>query len=99
MWTKQQILSNLQKSDKWVMRAVTAIYGLQTLEEQTHETTINKNGIGFNATDAEILSSFAIQIKKRGFLSKKQMAIARLKIQKYSKQLLRLANTASVVLY
>jgi hypothetical protein len=96
----QMIKENLATSDKWVKRAVLVIFEAQTAAEQATETTREENGVGFNGTDAKILSSFAKQIiefeagKSRfnSALSPKQMDLARRKITKYSGQLLKVAQ-------
>jgi len=96
----QMIKDNLAVSDKWVKRAVLVIYAAQTAAEQATETTREENGVGFNGTDAEILSSFAKQIIEfeagksqfRDALSPKQMGLARAKIAKYAGQLLKVAR-------
>ena len=94
------IKANLAKSDKWVARAILVIYANQTASEQNTETTREDNGIGFNGTDAQILSSFAKQIiefeagRTRFMtpLSRNQMVLARRKIMKYAGQLLKAAR-------
>lgn len=100
-WTKEEIRENLQTNDTWVLRGVLAIFDKQTADEQVSEDTKHHNNIGFNGVDARIMSSFAKQIQnfKPGGkfhtpLSKKQMAIARKKILKYSGQLAKIANGA-----
>jgi hypothetical protein len=94
------IKANLAKSDKWVTRAVLVIYQAQTVSEQRSETTREENGVGFNGTDAKILSSFAKQIIDfeagkslfNSALSPRQMGLARTKIIKYAGQLLKVAK-------
>ena len=94
------IKANLAKSNKWVVRAILVIYANQTATEQATETTSEHNGVGFNGTDAKILSSFAQQIiefeagRTRFMtpLSRNQMVLARRKIAKYSGQLLAAAR-------
>jgi hypothetical protein len=96
----QMIKDNLATSDKWVVRAILVIYSNQTANEQCTETTREENGIGFNGTDAQILSSFAKQIiefeagRTRFMtpLSRNQMGLARAKITKYAGQLLKAAK-------
>ena len=95
----------LETNDRILCGAVLALYKCQTADEQQTQATRHENGIGFNGTDANILSSFAEQIRQRkeqeragtlptgyGLLSPKQIAIARKKMPKYAKQLLRLAG-------
>ena len=94
------IKANLTKSDKWVRRAILVIFEAQTASEQCSETTKENNGVGFNGTDAQILSSFAKQIiefeagRSRFLtpLSRKQMVLVRRKISKYAGQLLKAAQ-------
>jgi len=68
-------------------RAMMKIYANQTADEQDAEATRHHNNIGFNGTDAEILSSFAKQFNRKGWLSEKQNAILMKKIGKYAGQL------------
>ena len=91
-WTKEAIKARLEKDDKWLVRGLLAIYGRQTAEEQVYGQTVEDNGIGFNGVDAEILTSIALQYKERGFLTSKQMEIARKKMLKYAGQLAKIAN-------
>lgn len=95
IWTKEEISAKLQTSDAWVVRAVIAIYERQTEDEQVSMTTNHHNSVGFNGVDAEIMSSFAQQAKRRGSLSPKQLVIARRKIMKYAGQLAAIANEAN----
>ena len=93
------IREKLEASDKWLFRAVVAIYERQTAEEQAAEETRENNGIGFSGCDAQILSSYATQILAwnrgestyRTPLSKLQTALARKKMKKYAGQLSRIA--------
>ena len=92
LWTDASIKLLLECNPKAVIRGICAIYKHQTLTEQEAGDTIEHNGVGFNAVDAEILSSFVSFYKKRGFLSPKQMVIAKKKVMKYAKQLRKIAN-------
>ncbi len=84
---KGWIQNLLDTNDLAVCRALVVIFERQTSFEQSAETTSEKNDIGFSGVDAEICSSFAKQFMSRGFLSPKQMVIARKKMKKYWKQL------------
>ena len=89
VWTNEDIKELIRTNDKAVIRALLVIYSYQTAHEKACGETIADNGIGFNGVDAEILSSFAEQFNRRGFLSPKQMRIARKKLPKYSGQILK----------
>ena len=85
------IVEQMEKSVKWLYKAIVAIYNGQTQDEKVTQATSHDNGIGFNGCDAFILSSFAEQINVRGFLTPKQIEIARKKMKKYAGQLARIA--------
>lgn len=93
-WTKEIIREKLNTSDQWVIRGTLAIYAKQTAEEQNSDATLENNGVGFNGVDAELMSSYAIQYNRKGFLTPNQIAWARKKILKYSGQLAKIANGA-----
>lgn len=92
IWTKEEIKVLLEKNDEMVKRSVLKLYEKQTESEKVAGQTHEFNGVGFNGTDSAILSSFAEFANKSGFLTKKQIAIARKKMLKYSGQLARIAN-------
>ena len=87
-WNKERIVDLLKSNDKAVERAILRIYNFQTDEEKYVGATKTVNGKGFNKMDVELLSSFAVQLRRGHNLSDKQMFIARIKIQKYAGQLL-----------
>ncbi|QDJ96237.1 hypothetical protein Xoosp13_50 [Xanthomonas phage Xoo-sp13] len=91
-WTKEEIHAKLKTDDKWLIRGLLAIYARQTDEEQNADVTKESNGIGFNAFDATILSDMAKQYKRTAFLSKRQIAIVRKCMLKYSGQLYRISR-------
>jgi hypothetical protein len=103
--TVEDMRQALETNDRILCGAVLALYKCQTADEQQSQATRHENGMGFNGTDANILSSFAEQIRQRkeqeragtlptgyGLLSPKQIELARKKMPKYAKQLLRLAG-------
>lgn len=57
--TQEFIAQQMEKSDAWLYRSITAIYKWQTEDEKAIQATSHSNGVGFNAIDAHILSSFA----------------------------------------
>jgi len=90
------IQENMRDSYHWLTRGILAIYDRQTADEQTTEQTRYHNGVGFGATDAEILSSFAKQLQKGRTLSQKQVTIATRLMMKYAMQLARIAREQRV---
>lgn len=91
-WTKEEIKEKIATDNTWLYRGITAIYRLQTKSEQITGLTHESNGVGFNGTDANFMSSLAEQLIKRGTLSEKQTAAARKVMAKYAGQLARIAN-------
>lgn len=89
---KDTIQQAIDSNDRAVLKALVMIFDQQTAAEQSTEQTHELNGVGFSAFDAEILTSFAKQYKRKGFLSPKQMEIARKKIRGYWKQLAKLSG-------
>lgn len=89
VWDKAHIQTLLQNSDKAVVRALEVLYAKQTATEQATDQTQEHNGVGFSGRDAELLSSFAKFYKRAGFLTEKQMGIARQRLMKYWRQLLK----------
>ena len=104
---REMIKANLAASDKWVCKAILAIYARQTADEQASDTTDHHNGVGFSAADAEILSSFAKQIQRHEAghgryltpLSPRQLELGRRRISKYAGQLLQAAHARAQAEY
>ena len=92
VWTEDEIKSLIQTNDKVLYGALKHLYACQTQDEKNTASTHVHNGAGFNATDAEFLTSICQQLEKKGSLSPKQKEVARKKLVKYNKQLTRLAN-------
>lgn len=84
---KKWVQDLLDRNDLAVCRALVVIFNRQTKSEQSADTVEVYNKVGFTGFDAQILSSFAKQYMSRGFLSDKQMGIARRKMKRYWKQL------------
>lgn len=92
IWTEDEIRSLVQTNDKVLYGALKHLYACQTQDEKNTQSTKEHNGKGFNATDAEFLTSICQGLEKYGKLTDKQKAVARKKLVKYNKQLTRLAN-------
>jgi hypothetical protein len=84
--------AQLSSNEKWALKALQRIYEGQTSSEKKEKETNELNGIGFSGADAEILSSFAEQLNKRGFLTEKQLQLLFKRIPKYAAQLWALAD-------
>ena len=92
VWTKEEIKDLMEQHDSTVIKCMRQIYNRQTEYEQCIGGTTEANGVGFNGCDAEILSSFCRFYNERGYLTDKQIAIARKKMKKYARQIAEIAN-------
>ena len=92
IWTIEEMKNLIANNDRVLYRALVVLYNGQTADEKACGETTHSNGVGFNGVDANILTSFAEFLIKNRFLSDKQKAIARKKLPKYAKQLVRVAN-------
>ena len=92
VWTKNEISGLIESRDDAVVRGMLRIYDLQTESEKVFGDTHAHNGVGFSGVDGEIMSSFSEFVNKTGFLTRKQMKIARKKMLKYTGQLTKIAN-------
>lgn len=91
------VKTQLGSNASWATRAIVKLWERQTIDEQASQVTRNVNGVGFNGTDANILSSFAEQINKGRTLSPKQLAIAFRKLPKYSRQVIEMIPADKMV--
>lgn len=97
---KQQVVTTLKKTlatdAKWATRGLVRIFQEQTESEKATDHTSNLNGVGFNGTDAFILSQFAKAYGRWNRLSEKQMAIVHKKMPRYAGQLVRLVGQEKI---
>lgn len=91
--TKESIHELLDRSDSAVLRALYAIYNLQTSTEQAGHSTREVNGVGFSKFDAPFLTDMVVKSRRYGRLTPKQMAVTRNKVKKYHRQLVEIANS------
>ena len=102
LFTKEKIKSNIQASDRWLYRAIIAIYNYQCEDEKFNSLAIHKNNVGFNKIDAEMLTSFGEQLKKQQinkrdfFLTERQIKTARKRMVKYAGQLKIIADNRMI---
>jgi len=82
-----ELREKIRTKDEWALGALMRLYSLQEQDEQAHHVTKHQNHVGFNSVDAEFLTSLAQQYEHRGWLTEKQMNLARRKLAKYARQL------------
>lgn len=88
----EEIRDYLKKSDRFVINSLIKMYMMQTAEEQEGKSTEYKNGVGFNAFDANVLSNIARQCINEHYITVKQVNLVYNKIKKYAKQITQIAN-------
>ena len=90
--TLEEVVVGLEKNDKWVERAILAIYDAQTIGEKAAARTSINNNVGFSAFDARRGTYYAEWVNKGRALSGSHLDKARKLAIKYRKQLVELAN-------
>lgn len=90
---KQNIQTALRTNQVYLEAAIQAIHARQTSQEQLSAATVERNDIGFNGSDARILTSFAGWIGRSRYipgerLTPRQAELAVKKMQKYWRQLM-----------
>lgn len=93
MWTADQIKEKLLTNQRWLERAIIAIYKLQTQAEKTTEQTNIKNNVGFSAFDASTGTYMAKWLLSGKKLSGVWVEKAKKMMPKYSAQLAAIAST------
>lgn len=93
IWTKDEILHLLNTNNTMIEKSLVNLLERQTPREVASKSTHERNFKGFNGVDAFILTSFAEFYKQNGYLSPKQLTLARKKLVKYAGQLTVIANS------
>lgn len=93
--SESEIKAKIIMDDRWLYRAILAIYDQQTDREKNACDTIEDNGVGFNGCDGRRMSQLAEKLKKNNSLQQYEKDIARNRILKYSGQLLKIAKEKS----
>jgi hypothetical protein len=92
-FTAEFIKTQMQTSQVWLEHGLLAIYDRQTSDEKECDATVHHNGVGFSPLDAELLGSFARQLRNGlPHLTVKQTMWARKKMVKYAGQLAKIAK-------
>ena len=98
--TKKEIHSfvrhQLSTNEKWARAALLRIYDRQTENEKAAGVTLVYNNIGFSGAHSEIMSSFAEQLRRKGWLSPKQMKLVFRIIPKYTRQIVEISDQAKL---
>ncbi|RLG78443.1 MAG: hypothetical protein DRO14_00470 [Thermoprotei archaeon] len=92
MISQEEIRRKVSSDPRWAIRALLAIYARQEADEQATGRTVYRNGVGFNARDAEILTSIAERVLAGQLVSQKQMNVVLRAMPKYSSQLAEIAE-------
>ena len=91
-WTRTEIETLINTSDRAVERAMVAIWKRQTEDEQDYRVTRHHNGIGFSGWTARSGSYYAQWVQLGRTLSGKHLAKARKIALHHAGQLTRIAN-------
>lgn len=90
--TREYFESKINADQRWLERAILAIYERQTNDEQATEDSKYHNLRGFNGPDAKRMSYYAKWILGGKHLSRHHVDIARKRMKKYTGQLVVIAE-------
>jgi hypothetical protein len=91
------VREQLKTNDKWAKAALLKIYEFQTEDEKALGYTRKYNNVGFSGADSEFMSSLAVQLKTKGWLSPKQMIYLHKRIHKYTRQIISVSNEEKLI--
>lgn len=74
-------------SPEAVLKALLGLYGRQTADEREGQSTVYDNGVGFNATDAQFLSSVAQWVLDGKPFTQRQFDRVSVLLRKYARQI------------
>jgi len=89
-YTKELIQNKIATDDRWLERAILAIWNYQTRSEKVRCDTHLYNRVGFSGCDGNFLTSLGNILNKGYHLSDKQKFVARKRMGKYAGQLIRI---------
>lgn len=82
----------IASDDRWALRAAIRIVEQQTVEEMASSATLESNGVGLGAFDADIVTSIVRKHQAGVRLTRKQLDVLRRTMPKYAAQLYRLTH-------
>lgn len=83
-------------SPEAVLKALLGLYSRQTADERSWGTTVHRNGIGFNATDAQFLSSVAQWVLDGKPFTQRQFDRVSALLRKYARQIETIPNLEDI---
>lgn len=92
----EYVRHQLKTNEVWAKRALIKIYEFQTADEQRSGYTKHYNNVGFSGADSEFLSSLAVQLLQKGWLSPKQMMYLHKRIHKYTRQVIEISDAVKM---
>lgn len=92
VYTPEEIKDKILTNQKWLERAILAIFERQTFTEQEEQITRFKNGVGFSAAHAHVMSYCANWLIRGNHLSGKWVDKSQSVMIHYTKQLAAIAN-------
>jgi len=91
------VREQLKSNDKWAKAALLKIYEYQTEDEKACGYTRKYNNVGFSGADSEFMSSLAVQLQSKGWLSPKQMMYLHKRIHKYTRQIIEVSDSEKLI--
>lgn len=93
-WTPEAIEALLTRQPRAVERAIVALYQRQTAAERAEGVTAERNGVGFDGSDAYTFSFVAERLAEGTHLRAETLERYLPRVLKYCNQLAQIANEA-----
>jgi hypothetical protein len=93
----EYVRHQLKTNEKWAKAALLKIYDFQTADEKACGFTRKYNNVGFSGADSEFMSSLAVQLQTKGWLSPKQMIYLHKRIHKYTRQIIEVSDSEKLI--
>ena len=94
-YTIDRVRELIVSRDDAAIKALLRIYEYQTAHEQAIEATVENNMVGFNHSDAKLMTALAKWYMSRKFFTPKQLARVKRAMPKYAGQILRLMQESA----
>lgn len=90
LYDEARVVELMQSNQKFLERALLELFNRQAEDEKTYKDTIHKNGSGFSASDAPVLTRYANYLKSGRPLTGEHLEKAKKLLPKYRRQVLQI---------
>jgi len=88
VYDEARVVELMQNNQLFLERALLELFERQTEDEKTYKDTVYKNGRGFSASDAKILTRYALYLQSGRSLTGEHLVKAKNILPRYRRQVL-----------